>query len=83
MGELAKFFVFNNGTESFGNSSVFASSLLLFTLIQNHSLLSEIAMGNGCLPSVNTMVTLLYCVYLMQRLHHIRLDMCKYLLMQN
>jgi hypothetical protein len=42
------FLVFNSRTESFGNSSVVASSLLLFALIQNYSSLSEIAIGNGC-----------------------------------
>jgi hypothetical protein len=35
------------------------------------------------LPFVNAIVTLLHCVYLMQRFHHILLDMCKYLMMQN
>jgi hypothetical protein len=35
------------------------------------------------LPLVNAIVTLLHCVYLMQRLHHILLDLCKYLMMQN
>jgi hypothetical protein len=32
LGELSKFLVFNSTTESFGNSSVFAFSILLFTL---------------------------------------------------
>jgi hypothetical protein len=31
LGELPKFLVFNSGTKSFGNSSVFAFYLLLFT----------------------------------------------------
>jgi hypothetical protein len=35
------------------------------------------------LPFVNAVVTLLHCVYLMQRLHHILLDICKYLMMQS
>jgi hypothetical protein len=35
------------------------------------------------LPLVNAIVTLLYCVYLMQSLHHILLDICKYLMMQS
>jgi hypothetical protein len=38
LGELAKFLVFNSGTESFGNSFVSAFSSLLFTLVQNYSL---------------------------------------------
>jgi hypothetical protein len=33
-GELPKLLVFNSGTESFGNSSVFTFYLLLFTFIQ-------------------------------------------------
>jgi hypothetical protein len=48
LGELPNVLVFNSRTESFGNSSVFALSLLLFALILNCSLLYEIAMGNGC-----------------------------------
>jgi hypothetical protein len=35
------------------------------------------------LPSVNAIVTLLHCVYLMQSLHHILLNICKYLMMQS
>jgi hypothetical protein len=35
------------------------------------------------LPFVNTIVTLLYCIYLMQSLHHNLLDLCKYLMMQS
>jgi hypothetical protein len=35
------------------------------------------------LPFVNAIVTLLHCVYLIQRFHHILLDMCKYLMMQS
>jgi hypothetical protein len=42
------FLVVNSGTDSFGNNSVFAFSLLLFALLQNYRLPSEIAMGNGC-----------------------------------
>jgi hypothetical protein len=34
LGELSKFLVFNSGTESIGNSSVFAFYLLLFAFIQ-------------------------------------------------
>jgi hypothetical protein len=34
LGELAKFFVFNSGTKSFENSSIFAFYLLLFAFIQ-------------------------------------------------
>jgi hypothetical protein len=34
LGELPKFFVFNSETKFFGNSSVFAFYLLLFTFIQ-------------------------------------------------
>jgi hypothetical protein len=32
LGEFPNFFVFNSGTESFGNSSIFTFSLLLFAL---------------------------------------------------
>jgi hypothetical protein len=39
---------FNSGIESFGNSSVFASSLLMFALVENYSFVSEIVMENGC-----------------------------------
>jgi hypothetical protein len=35
------------------------------------------------LPLVNAIVTLLHCVYLMQRLHHILLDLYKCLVMQS
>jgi hypothetical protein len=35
------------------------------------------------LPLVNAIVTLLHCVYLMQSLHHIQLDLCKCLMMQS
>jgi hypothetical protein len=35
------------------------------------------------LPLVNAIVTLLYCVYLKQSLHHILLDLCKYLMIQS
>jgi hypothetical protein len=35
------------------------------------------------LPLVNAIVTLLHCVYLMQRLHHILIDLCKCLMMQS
>jgi hypothetical protein len=35
------------------------------------------------LPFVNAIVTLLHFVYLMQRFHHVLLDMCKYLMMQS
>jgi hypothetical protein len=35
------------------------------------------------LPLVNAIVTLLHCVYLMQSLYHILLDVCKYLMMQS
>jgi hypothetical protein len=35
------------------------------------------------LPLVNSIVTLLHCVYLMQSLHHILLDLCKYLTIQS
>jgi hypothetical protein len=34
LGELPKFLVFNSGTKSFRNNSVFAFYLLLFTFIQ-------------------------------------------------
>jgi hypothetical protein len=34
MGELPKFLVFNSGTKSFGNNSVFTFYLLLFAFIQ-------------------------------------------------
>jgi hypothetical protein len=34
LGELAKFLVFNSGTKSFGNSSIFTFYLLLFAFIQ-------------------------------------------------
>jgi hypothetical protein len=40
-------------------------------------------MGKWMLPLVNTIVTLLHCVYLMQSLHHILLDLCKYLMIQS
>jgi hypothetical protein len=82
LGELPKFLVVNSWTESFGNSSVFAFYLLQFALIQNYSLLSEIAMGNGCYLFVNAIVTLLHCIYLMKSLHHNLSDLCKYLMMQ-
>jgi hypothetical protein len=35
------------------------------------------------LPLVNAIVTLLHCVYLMQSLHHILLDLCKYLMTES
>jgi hypothetical protein len=35
------------------------------------------------LPLVNAIVTLLHCVYLKQSLHHILLDLCKYLMIQS
>jgi hypothetical protein len=39
---------------------------------------------NKCMFTfVNTIVTLLHCVYLMQSLHHNLLDVCKYLVMQS
>jgi hypothetical protein len=38
---------------------------------------------NGCFPFVNTIIIQLHCVYLMQRFHHMLLDMCKYLMMQS
>jgi hypothetical protein len=38
---------------------------------------------NGCLPFVNAIVNLLYLVYFMQSLHHILLDIYKYLMMQS
>jgi hypothetical protein len=41
LGELPNFVVFNSGTESFGNSSVFAFSLLLFALYRFLRLLFE------------------------------------------
>jgi hypothetical protein len=34
------------------------------------------------LPLVNAIVTLLHCVYLMESLHHILLEYCKYLMIQ-
>jgi hypothetical protein len=40
--ELPKFLVFNSGTNSFGNSSVFASYLLLFALYRFLSMLFEL-----------------------------------------
>jgi hypothetical protein len=76
LGELSKFLVFNSGTESFENSSIFAFSLLLFILFQNYN-------GKWMLPFVNAIVTLLHCIYLMQSLHHILLGLCKYLMMQS
>jgi hypothetical protein len=41
LGEFSNFVVFNSGTESFGNSSVFAFSLLLFALYRFLCLLFE------------------------------------------
>jgi hypothetical protein len=35
------------------------------------------------LPLVNAIVTLLHCIYLKQSLHHILLDLCKYLMIQS
>jgi hypothetical protein len=35
------------------------------------------------LPLINAIVTLLHCLYLMQSLHHILLDLCKYLMIQS
>jgi hypothetical protein len=35
------------------------------------------------LPYVNAIATLLYCIYLMDSLHHTLLDCCKYLMMQS
>jgi hypothetical protein len=40
-------------------------------------------MNKWLLPFVNAIVTLLYCIYLMQSLHHNVLDLCKYLMMQS
>jgi hypothetical protein len=82
LGELPKFLVFNSGIESFGNSSISAFSLLLFTLVQNYSLAFRDHNGKWMLPFVNAIVILLHCVYLMQNFHHILLDMCKYLTVQ-
>jgi hypothetical protein len=83
VGELPNFLVFNSGTESFGNSSVFAFSLPMSALFQNYSFASEIEMENGCYFFVNAIVNLLHCIYVMQSLHHNLLDLCKYLMMQN
>jgi hypothetical protein len=83
LGELPNFMVFNSGTGSFGNSSIFAFSLLLFSLFQNYNFAFRDCNGKWMLPLVNAIVTLLYCVYLMQSLHHILLDICKYLMMQS
>jgi hypothetical protein len=83
LGELPKFLVFNSRTESFGNSSVFTFSSLLFTLVQNYSLAFCVHNGKWMLPFVNANITLLHCVYLIQSFHHILLDMCKYLMMQS
>jgi hypothetical protein len=41
LGELPNFMVFNSGTESFENNSVFAFSLLLFALYRILCLLFE------------------------------------------
>jgi hypothetical protein len=41
LGELPNFVVFNSGTKSFGNSSIFAFSLLLFALYRFPYLLFE------------------------------------------
>jgi hypothetical protein len=50
MEELPNFVVFNSRTESFGNSSVFAFSILLFTLYKIMRLLFEcdqLGVGNA------------------------------------
>jgi hypothetical protein len=43
--ELPKFFVFNSGTNSFGNSSIFTFYLLLFTLYRFLYLLLSFGCG--------------------------------------
>jgi hypothetical protein len=83
MEELPKFLVFNSGTESFGNSSIFVFSLLLFILFRYYNFAFQDYNEKWMLPFVNEIFTLLYYVYLMQSLHHILLDICKYLMMQS
>jgi hypothetical protein len=82
LGELPNFLVFNSGTKSIGNNSIFTFSLWLFVLPQNYIFAFRDYNGNWMLPIVNAIVTLLPCVYLMQCLHHILLDIYKYLIMQ-
>jgi succinate dehydrogenase hydrophobic anchor subunit len=81
MQELPKFLVFNYGTESFGNSSVSFFYLLLFTLAENYNFAFQECNGKWMLPFINAIATLLHCVYHMQSLRYILLDMCKYLIM--
>jgi hypothetical protein len=83
LGELPKCFVVNSRTESFGNSSVFAFSLLLFVLSQNYNFAFRDYNGKWMLPFANAIVTHLHCVYLMQNLHHNLLDLLIYLMMQS
>jgi hypothetical protein len=81
--ELCNFVVFNSGAESFGNSSIFAFSLLLLALFQNYNVAFQDCNEKSTVPFVNAIVALLYCVYLMQILHNILLDLCEYLMMQS
>jgi hypothetical protein len=56
LGELTKFLVFNSVTESFGSSSVFAFSLLLFAL---YSFLYFLV-GNGFLLRISDVLWLCF-----------------------
>jgi hypothetical protein len=76
LGEFPNFLVFNSKKESFGNSSVFTLSLLLFAPVQNYSFAFRHCNRKWMLPFVNAIATLLHCVYLMQSIHHILLDIC-------
>jgi hypothetical protein len=81
--ELPNFLVINSGTESFGNSFISTFSLLLFALFQNYNFAFRDCNGKWTLPFLNAIVTPLHCIYLMQRLHHILPDICKYLMMES
>jgi hypothetical protein len=76
--------VFNSGTESIWNSPIFAFSLLLSALVQNYSFVFQIdCKGIWMLPFVSAVISLLYCIYLIQSLHHNLLDSCKYIMMES
>jgi hypothetical protein len=57
--------------------------LTVVALVLNYSFTCRDFKGKWMLPLVNAIVTLLHCVYLKQSLHHILLDLCKYLMIQS
>jgi hypothetical protein len=83
LGVLLKFLVFNSGRESFRNISVFTFFLTVVHINPELQFAFPDCNGKWMLPFVNAIATLLHCVYLIQSIHQILMDMCKYLMMQS